>query len=219
MFTGIVREIGTVVSVTKNDQSQHHNVEIAFANQDEPIVVGASIAIDGCCLTVLYQEGLKIGFEIGAESLKTTTLGQLKVGSQINIERAMILGSRLDGHLVSGHVDCIGIIRSSYLEKEMLYLHIAIPAAQALYLIPKGSIAIDGVSLTVNQVDSETFSVALLPYTHQNTILGKKKVGDAVNLEFDLIGKYVYRMMQLQLTDRRELPRLSTTMDVNVNNL
>jgi riboflavin synthase len=192
VFTGIVEEVGKVDAVTPLDGGRRLRVGCSFAGA---LRVDESVAVDGVCLTVVAADGR--GFEAVAveETLDKTTLGRLAAGDGVNLERALRLGARLDGHLVQGHVDAPGEVASVEALADSHVVRVAYPAAFAPYLIPKGSVAVDGVSLTVARLDAPpgTFEVAVIPHTWQKTTAARWAPGRAVNLEFDLVGKYVLR--------------------------
>lgn len=195
MFTGIIEAIGTV------EQLQHHGSVVRLGIRSEldlsAVKLGDSIAIDGVCLTVTsFDVGAgKVTFDVGPESLRVTALGRLKPGARVHLERAMAMGGRLDGHLVQGHVDGVGTIAARRRDGDTLHLRVAAPRAILQLCILKGSIAVSGTSLTINALDDDAFEVWLIPHTLEETILGELKVGDEVNLENDLIGKYVQRLL------------------------
>ena len=181
MFTGIVESLEEVL------QFDGERLSVARPDSWERLTVGESIAINGCCLTLAAQnDGLT--FEISKETLGRTTLGGLRAGARVNLERALTVGDRLGGHYVQGHIDCTGhfVDRSA---AGSWRFHI--PDQFAKYLVDKGSVAIDGVSLTVVEPDKGDFSVAIIPLTQENTSLGQLAPGDAVNIEFDVLAKYV----------------------------
>lgn len=204
MFTGIIEELGEVVAIEPSGDSSRITVAGRVATSDA--THGASIAVDGVCLTVTdpSPKGDRVTFDVIAESLRRSALGDLRVGDRVNLERAMVLGSRLDGHLVQGHVDAVATIterRPSGRESEVVRLQI--PADLAPFVVEKGSICLDGVSLTLTAVGREHVEVALIPTTMELTTLGHKAVGDRVNVEVDVIGKYVQRQLDLDQEDAR----------------
>jgi len=200
MFTGIVEGTGKVLRITGDE-----NLTIELQSPyGESIRTGASIAVAGVCLTLLEQREDRLSFEIGQETLEKSTLGNMKVGDRLNLERPLRPDGRLDGHYVLGHVDCTATTREVRRDPEMIYQTFEVPNDYLHYLIYKGSVAIDGVSLTVNKVEGNCFEVALLPYTYEITTLGNLKSGDPVNIEFDMIGKYVMRFLQTK-TNIKEL--------------
>jgi riboflavin synthase len=189
MFTGLVESLGTI-RATDPDGAAGRNLSIATSFTKE-LTVGESIAINGCCLTAVAFNGDVCRFQAGPESLAKTNLGQLAVGDRVNLERSLRFGDRLGGHLVTGHVDGVGTIAERVTSGEWQTVWFAGPLELMRLLVPKGSVAVDGVSLTVVEVGTDRFSVMLIPHTLSATTLGFKNVGDTVNLEADLIGKYV----------------------------
>jgi riboflavin synthase len=193
MFTGIIETIGSVREwVSRGDGARAH-IEAA------PIIpelrVGDSIAVDGACLTVTGLRGDLFGCDLSAETLARTTLGRLRGGSRVNLERPLRLSDRLGGHLVTGHVDVIGEIADRVPQGDGEVIRIRFPTILAPLLVMKGSIAVDGISLTVAELTGERFGVAAIPYTLQHTTLGGKRVGEPVNLEADLLGKHLARLL------------------------
>lgn len=193
MFTGLVEEMGTVIHQQRGAASAR--LKIGAQKIMEDLAIGDSISVNGICLTVTsFGEGA-FTTDVMAETLAKTNLAALQPGHRVNLERALRLGDRLGGHLVSGHIDGVGNITK--LEKHDIATLITINAPDEVmrYIIKKGSVAIDGTSLTVVDFTANSFRVSLIPHTAQATVLGAKKIGDAVNLEGDLIGKYVERML------------------------
>jgi riboflavin synthase len=194
VFTGIVEELGEVTSLI---DAGGDSAVIAVRG---PLVTsdarhGDSISVNGVCLTVIDNENGVFTADVMGESLRRSSLGALKVGSQVNLERAALAGSRLGGHLVQGHVDGVGSVISREPADEWEILRFALPENLRKYVVEKGSITVDGVSLTVMAVDDESFSVGLIPTTLKMTVLGSKAIGDPVNLEVDVIAKYVEKML------------------------
>jgi riboflavin synthase len=192
MFTGIVEAVGSVREVSDAGGSRRFVVEAPFAGE---LKVGESVAVQGACMTVTDLSADAFAFTTVEESLAKTTLGALSPGDGVNLERALRMGGRLDGHLVQGHVDATGeIVRAERLEGSHLFA-IAYPPAWQANLIPTGSVAVDGISLTTARLDdaAPTFTVAIIPHTFQVTTAGRWREGARVNLEFDLIGKYALR--------------------------
>jgi riboflavin synthase len=198
VFTGLVEDIGTVARVDRRSDAAVLVIEPGSIRPTE-LATGESIAVDGVCLTV--TEAAPGGFTVlaGAETLRRTTAGSLRVRSRVNLERALRAGDRLGGHMVSGHIDAVGEIAARRELGSNLDIEVRAPAAQLRSVVEKGSIAVDGISLTVNRVGPESFSVALIPHTVGATTLGAKRVGAAVNLEVDIIGKYVEKLLAGQL--------------------
>jgi riboflavin synthase len=205
MFTGLVEEVGVVEEAKFSGTGNRLNslrltVRAPLAAKDT--VLGDSIAVNGCCLTVVDKNGELLTFEAGEETLSRTTFSRVQRESRVNVERSVKVGDKLGGHLVTGHIDGQGLLFKRRDESE--WSHFAIRASSQLMrqMAAKGSITVDGVSLTLVEVESERFTVALIPYTLSHTTLGQMQVGDAVNLETDLLAKYVER----QLEWRTQLP-------------
>lgn len=199
MFTGLVEDTGTVVTITPTGAGQRMVVDTAIDLGDAKL--GDSIAVDGVCLTAVSlapQAGhWRVGFDVGPETLKVTAFRDtLRPGRKVHLERALRMGDRLGGHIVAGHVDAVGSLRARRPIGDALFLLFSAPPAVHELCIDKGSITIDGVSLTINGVDDDGFDVCLIPHTMTKTHLLDLKAGDAVNLESDVIGKYVKRLMQ-----------------------
>ncbi len=193
MFTGIIEELGTVAGLKR--QADSARLILAATKVLEGGALGDSICVNGVCLTVVELGRAGFAADVAAETLKVTNLGELKVGSSVNLERALQLSARIGGHLVSGHVDAVGKIRERRTEGNGWRIFFDAPETVRRYVIKKGSIAIDGISLTVADTDSAGFSIAMIPHTAKLTTLGFKSPGDTVNLESDLIGKYVERLL------------------------
>ena len=193
MFTGIVEELGALVGIQRGAGSARITLSAAKILEDAHI--GDSISVNGVCLTVTDLSNKAFTADVMPETLSKTNLGALKAGEPVNLERALSFGGRLGGHLVSGHIDGVGLLTG--LEKQDIATLITIRAPEEVmrYIINKGSIAIDGTSLTVVDFNSDSFRVSLIPHTAKYTVLGRKKVGATVNLEGDLIGKYVERLL------------------------
>lgn len=193
MFTGIIEEIGTIENVKKGTKSA--NLRIKAALVLEGTNIGDSICTSGVCLTVTNLEGGCFEADVMAETMRRSKLGSLTVGSGVNLERAMQLNGRFGGHLVSGHIDGTGTIRAMSREENAVWLTISTEESLLRYIVEKGSIAIDGVSLTVAAVDQSSFKVSVIPHTGSETVLLAGKPGDIVNLECDVIGKYVEKLL------------------------
>ena len=194
MFTGLVETVGNIVALVDQPPGKRLTVDAGLVAEGASI--GDSIAINGCCLTVVSMEGEKLDFEAGEETLSRTNLGDLKLGSPVNLERSLKAGDRLGGHYVTGHVDALGSLIERRDDPPWAHLRFQMPHRLASQVAAKGSVAIDGISLTVVDVTDDTFSVALIPHTLEVTTLGKRNVGDAVNLETDVLAKYVERSLQ-----------------------
>jgi riboflavin synthase len=193
MFTGIVEELGEV-KVLRRDAGAAR-LTISASTVLDGTVLGDSICVNGVCLTVVALGKSEFSADVAVETLKVANLGDLKNGAKVNLERALQLSSRIGGHLVSGHVDAVGRIRNKREEGNGWRIFFDAPEAVLRYVIKKGSIAIDGISLTVADVDKTGFSIAMIPHTAGLTTLGYKTAGDSVNLEADIIGKYVERLL------------------------
>lgn len=196
MFTGLVEEIGTIQSVIKGAKSA--SIVIKAKKVLENVRLGDSISTNGVCLTVTAFSSDSFQVDVMAETMRLSNLNNLSPGSKINLERALMLGDRLGGHLVSGHIDGVGIITDFQREDNAIWVSIAAPSNILKYVIHKGSIAIDGISLTVAYVDSEIFKVSIIPHTKDETTLLGKNIGDNVNLEGDMIGKYIERFLSFK---------------------
>ncbi len=194
MFTGIVEALGTVRSVVKDGAGTLLCIEEPMIATDLPL--GASVAVNGVCLTVVAGDPHSFSFQAGPETLKLTNLGELQAGMKVNLERSLRIGDRLGGHIVQGHVDGIGRIEQRRTEGEWETVWFACPPELSRQLIRKGSITIDGISLTLVDVEPGRFSVALIPHTLAITTLGFKRPGETVNLETDLFAKYVFKCLE-----------------------
>ena len=193
MFTGLIEEVGTVVMLDLSGQQKR--LEISAPQLAGQVRLGDSVAVNGCCLTVARFEDDKLSFDILQESLDRTNLMNLLRGSRVNLELAIPAGARLGGHFVQGHVDCAAAILAAEESGADLRLEIELPSEFAHYVAPKGSIAVDGISLTVAELWPKSFAVWIIPQTRAATNLTAVKPGDLVNLEFDLLAKYVERML------------------------
>ena len=199
MFTGIVTDIGEVVAVEPRAQGLVR-LKIACGYDADTIAVGASIACSGVCLTVVArgEEGKRAWFAVdaAAETLRTTTVGGWQRGTRVNLERALKIGDELGGHIVAGHADGLATVIAREDLTDMARFTLRVPAGLARFIATKGSVALDGVSLTVNEVAGDTFSVLIIPHTLEATTLGRLGAGDAVNLEVDLMARYAARLME-----------------------
>lgn len=193
MFTGIVEELGTVRALVRGPASAR--LTVAAHKTLEGTRVGDSIAVNGACLTVTGLERGAFTADVMAETLARTNLGELRPGDRVNLERALRLGDRLGGHLVTGHVDGVGVLADRRRQDIAELITIQAPPEVLRYLVPKGAIAVDGISLTVVDYDTGSFRVAIVPHTARHTTLGFKERGARVNLEVDMIGKYVAKLL------------------------
>jgi riboflavin synthase len=193
VFTGLIEEVGEVVA------SRGSRLTVAATVVAGGAELGGSIAVNGACLTVIAIDGERLGFDLGPETLARTALGELGPGSGVNLERPMRLGGMLGGHLVQGHVDGTGVVAGLHREADTARLRVEWQdPALAELLIPQGSVAVDGVSLTVAALDARAFEIMLIPHTLAHTTLAGLKAGQRVNLEMDMIGKYVQRILSLR---------------------
>ena len=193
MFTGIIEEIGTVKKISLGGKSG--SLEIGAKKVLEGTAVGDSIAVNGVCLTVTGMNSSSFTADVMAETVRRSSLGSLSVGSDVNLERAMAANGRFGGHIVSGHIDGTGTISHLVREENAVWVHVKTSAEILRLIVEKGSIAIDGISLTVALVNETEFAVSVIPHTAEETTLLSKKVGDTVNLENDIVGKYVEKLL------------------------
>jgi riboflavin synthase len=193
MFTGIIEDKGKVLRVEYRGHEKRLTIELPTHLTE--VQLGDSININGVCLTIVQKQRKSIELDLSQETLQKTLLGELKEGSQVNLERALKLTDRLGGHIVTGHIDGIGVIVGKRKEKDFLQLEIRIPESVSRYVVQKGSIAIDGISLTVNEFLGGEIRITLIPYTIEKTTLLYKNEGDRVNIEADILGKYVEKLL------------------------
>jgi riboflavin synthase len=202
VFTGIIEEIGHVQRI--NQQSRSAQIQIKASKVLRDVAVGDSIAVNGVCLTVVSFDAQHFIADVMPETVDKTTLHELKPGSPVNLERALQVGARLGGHIVQGHIDALGtIVQKQVLEIAIIY-RIKTTTELLQFVVPKGSVAIDGISLTVVDVFQDSFTVSLIPHTAHETILGGKNPGERVNLESDIIGRYVQHLMSRKGPDMRQ---------------
>ncbi len=193
MFTGIIEDKGKVLRAEYRGRGKR--LSLGFSSQLTDVQLGDSININGVCLTVADKREEALIFDLSEETIKKSDLGELKEGDRVNFERALRLTDRLGGHIVTGHIDGVGTIVEKRKEGDFLNLKIRIPRSVMRYVAPKGSIAIDGVSLTVNELKEEEIRITLIPFTLEKTNLTDKKAGDHVNVESDILGKYVGQLL------------------------
>ncbi|MDA7027759.1 riboflavin synthase [Bacillus sp. CLL-7-23] len=193
MFTGIIEEIGTISGMKKTDHAMSLLIKASKVTED--VNLGDSIAVNGVCLTVHECQKDQFTADVMLETLKATSLGRLTIGSSVNLERAMAANGRFGGHMVSGHVDGTGSIARIKKAENSIYYCLDVSPSLTKYLVMKGSIAIDGVSLTIFGLTDSQVTVSLIPHTLDETIFSEKKVGSIVNIECDMIGKYIYRFL------------------------
>lgn len=207
MFSGIVEEMGAITVLKKTLAGTRLTILASTVMGD--LKIGDSVSVNGICLTVVSRSERDFSVEVSPETLSVTTLGSVTTGTPVNLERAMRLNERIGGHLVAGHVDGVGVIRNRHQEANAIMLTIEAPSNILRYCVVKGSVTVDGISLTINDVNDHGFSVAIIPHTAKVTTLGLKQVNDRVNLESDLIGKYVERLLQ----ERSQLPKPTISID------
>ncbi|MBV8166763.1 MAG: riboflavin synthase [Alphaproteobacteria bacterium] len=195
MFTGIVTDVGRVASLARATGTTDTRIAITTRVPLEDVVLGASIACSGCCLTVVEKTAGRFDVQVSAETLARTTLGAWTVGSPVNLERSLKLGDELGGHLVSGHVDGVATVVSRQPEAGSTRFVFELPTGFERLVATKGSIALDGVSLTVNEVEGTRFGVNIIPHTSENTTFADLKAGDRVNFEIDMLARYVARQL------------------------
>ncbi len=194
MFTGLVQALGVVQETTPEGDSRH--LRITWPNLAEPLLIGESVAVNGCCLTVVSAEADCFDVQAGPETLFRTNLGQLAPAGAVNLERALRAGDRLGGHFVQGHIDTTATLTQIDISGDWPHYHFRIDPRWSPLIVEKGSIAVDGVSLTIVSVDRDAFSVMLIPHTLEVTTFGRLKLGDRVNIETDLLAKHVQRLME-----------------------
>jgi riboflavin synthase len=212
MFTGIIEGLGTIGAIRSAGQGKRLTIEADYSLEGTKI--GDSIAVNGACLTVVKISGSKFEADLSPETLATSTFARARQGDRLNLERAMRLSDRIDGHLVLGHVDGIGIIEQREKMGNAVGVTIAVPEALSRYMIHKGSVAVDGISLTINICQPGSFTVSIIPHTGRLTTIGMKKKGDAVNIETDLIGKYVERFTRGESNPDSEKTAASRGIDM-----
>lgn len=194
MFTGIIEEMGSVVSLDQHETAARLTIQAKAVMED--FSTGESVAINGACMTAVDLSSTGFSCDLSPETLSLTNLGILKTGDRVNLERAMRMSDRLSGHMVSGHVEGVGTIFDKKRIDNALILSIDVPAPVLKYCVSKGSITLDGVSMTINQLKEKGLTISVIPHTAEMTTLGFKGVGDVLNLESDLIGRYVERLLE-----------------------
>ncbi|MDL4841082.1 riboflavin synthase [Aquibacillus rhizosphaerae] len=208
MFTGIVEEKGKIKQIDKNKSSLTLKIEGNTVTSD--VSVGDSISVNGVCLTVTSYGSGWFTVDVIPETFRGTSLATTSVGSEVNLERAMSAGGRFGGHFVSGHVDTVGKIRRIWMEDNAAYIHIAIELEGLPFIALKGSVTVDGTSLTIFGLKDDGFIISLIPETRRATVLGDKKQGDIVNVEYDVLAKYMERMLTVKKTQGRESNTITT---------
>ena len=199
MFTGIVTDVGRVRAVQRPPEGEAGDLRFVFETSYDPatLELGASVCCAGVCLTVVETHVSGFAVDVSAETLSKTTLGELDEGTTVNLERSLRMGDELGGHLVYGHVDAIAQVVEAYQEGDSWRYVFEVPEALARYVAPKGSIALDGVSLTVNEVDGNRFGVNVIPHTRSVTTFGERAAGSRLNCEIDMLARYVARMVEV----------------------
>lgn len=192
MFTGLIEQTGKVARIERRGSSAILAVESSLPAEE--ITLGDSVAVNGICLTVVAKERGSLAFDVSPETLERTAFRRLRSGSKVNLERALRLGDRLGGHIVTGHVDCVATVMERREISGNIQFSFRVPRGAGRYIVEKGSVAIDGISLTVNISGDDTFTVNIIPHTAAQTTLQEKRPGDEVNIETDIIGKYVERL-------------------------
>jgi len=193
MFTGIIEEVGALVTVRRAGMSAR--ITVHAPRIAEGVEMGDSVAVNGICLTAVAREGVNLSFDAVPETMSRTNLKVARPGERVNLERAVAAGQPMGGHFVQGHVDGEGSLRSIHSQDNARILEVTIPPDLAKYLIPKGSVAVDGISLTVMEANPESFTVSIIPHTWEHTNLKGKRAGNPVNIEVDMLAKYVERLL------------------------
>ena len=193
MFTGIIEELGTVRKIARLNKDASLSIESTVCSSDAAI--GDSISVNGACLTLTGKDHYMLSFDLSSETLTASNLADLKIGEKVNLERALKLAGRLGGHYVTGHVDYVAKVLSKIIQGDFIELEIELPDEFRMFLVDKGSVAVDGISLTVNSVSAKSFKVMVIPHTLSVTALGLKKKGSLVNIETDILAKYAQNLI------------------------
>ena len=199
MFTGIIEQIGTIKKIDKKSFGKRFFISAKLIVKD--LNIGDSVSLNGVCLTIIDIKGVNFSVDIVKETLNRSNLGKLKVNSKVNLERAMKLSARLGGHLVQGHIESVGVITDIQKNKNDQIITINVDPEWIRYCLPKGSIALDGISLTIASIDENNIKVAIIPHTLKNTTLSYKKIADTINIETDIVGKYIDRFISFDIQD------------------
>ncbi len=213
MFTGIIEGLGKIDGIRSVGAGSRLAITADFPLTGSK--TGDSIAVNGACLTAVAISGAWFEVDVSPETLDRTVLKHIRIGERVNIERALRLSDRLDGHLVSGHIDGTGRITHKTPRSNAIVIGFSVPHAVARYMIAKGSVAVDGISLTINQCDAAGFEISIIPYTADITTIGFKKIGDRVNIETDMIGKYVEKFLTLPVSGRKSPPEDEKSVDMD----
>ena len=214
MFTGIIEGLGTIAGMKPSGQGKRLSINADYFLDNTK--TGDSIAVNGACLTVVMINGKRFEVDVSPETISKTTFGLAKVGDRVNLERSLRLSDRIDGHLVSGHIDAMGIIKQKQPSSNSTVITIALPESMSRYIIKKGSVAVDGISLTINNCDRNGFDVSIIPHTGKLTSLGFKKTGDPVNIETDMIGKYVECFITNKFVNKKETATGQSSIDIQL---
>ena len=203
MFTGIIEGLGTIIEIRPAGRGKRLTFDADFVLDQTKI--GDSISVSGVCLTVIMIDGKRFQVDVSPETFARTTFLRAKIGDRVNLERALRLSGRIDGHLVSGHIDGIGTVKRKQNTGNAVIFTIGVPESLSHYMVKKGSVAVDGISLTINNCGRDSFDVSIIPHTAKLTTMGLSKVGNPVNIETDMIGKYVERFVnKMQYSDREK---------------
>ena len=197
MFTGLIEGLGTIAGITAEPAGMAFAIEPAglMIASDSTAAIGDSVAINGCCLTIVSMTDSMWTFQAGKETLSKTNLGNLRLGDGVNLERSLPVNGRLGGHFVQGHVDGVGQVVQIDRDADWVTMGFRVPTSLSQLMVPKGSVAVDGISLTLVLVEPERFTVALIPHTLSVTNLGQRQIGQTVNIETDILGKYVHKLL------------------------
>jgi riboflavin synthase len=212
MFTGIIEGIGSIAGIASSGAGKR--LAIASDFQLERTKIGDSISVSGACLTVVKLDNKRFEVDVSPETLAITTFGNARIGDRVNLERAMRLSDRIDGHLVSGHIDGMGTIQHRENVGNAIIVTFGVSAAVARHMITKGSVAVDGISLTINSSTKDAFAVSIIPHTAEITTIGIKRIGDSVNIETDMIGKYVERFLKTKASPDDENAQRRSGIDM-----
>jgi riboflavin synthase len=212
MFTGIIEGLGNVYAIQPSGEGKKLTIDADFVL--EGTKQGDSISVSGACLTAVVISGGRFTVDVSPETLARSTFSQAKTGDRVNIERAMRLSDRLDGHLVSGHLDGVGTITQRKIKSNAILITIGAPESLCRFMIEKGSVAVDGISLTINGCTQNSFDVSIIPYTSKLTTIGFKSIGDHINIETDMIGKYVAKFLSGGRVNAKHSRKSDISMDI-----
>ncbi len=212
MFTGIIEGFGTISAIRPAGQGKKLTIRADFFLDDTK--VGDSIAVNGACLTAVSINGKQFEADVSPETLDKTSIGRIRIGDRVNLERALRISDRIDGHLVSGHIDGIGSVKNKEVISNAVVVAISTSEDLLSSMIKKGSVAVDGVSLTINNINKDNFEVSIIPHTAKLTTIGFKKSGDVVNIETDMIGKYVERFISNRFDSDNQRKKGESSIDL-----